>query len=152
MVERIAKLKPSEPWKVGESAETKKDKRDQSKEEKKQESDSFEEKPDCGRLIAKEVGKTATLNLLTHNTQSLDFKGISSLRGRSALEVDVILADGTRKNSALISIPRAQGLKLKHHKSGDPLPLELFGKDPYLKVSILMHPSLPQNLPLSPRG
>jgi|GEM_PF-3899626 len=147
MVERIVKIKSTEPWKVGESAETKKDKRDQSKEERKQEGDSsFGEKPDWGRLIAKEVGKSETINLLTHNIKSLEFKGISTLKDPSALEVDVVLADGSRKNSAFISIPRTQGLKLKHHKPGDSLPLELFGKDPYLKVSIMMHPPSPQNL------
>src|SRR5215510_13661631 len=137
MVDRIEKLKSAEPWKVAESAETKKDKREQSKEERKRDDrSSFGEKTDWSRLIAKDSGQRETLSLLTRNIKSLEFKGVSTWRDQAALEVDVLLEDGSRKDSALISIPRAQGLKLVHHRSGDPVPLEIFGKDPYLKVSL----------------
>jgi hypothetical protein len=147
MVDRIEKLKSSEPWKIAESAETKKDKREQSKEEgKRDDRSSFGEKTDWNRLIAKDSGPRETLNLLTSNIKSLEFKGVSTWRDQAALEVDVLLEDGTRKDSALISIPRAQGLKLVHHHPGDSVPLELFGKDPYLKVSLLMHPTLLQTM------
>jgi hypothetical protein len=147
MVDRIEKLKSLEPWKIAESAETKKDKREQSKEEKKKdEGSSFEGKTDWNRLIAKDLGRRETFNILTRNIKSLEFKGVSTWRDQAALEVNVLLEDGTRKDSALISIPRAQGLKLVHHHPGDTIPLELFVKDPYLKVSLLMHPTLSQTI------
>src|SRR5262249_27750803 len=98
------------------------------------------------RLIAKDSGQRETFNLLTRNIKSIEFKGVSTWRDQAALEVDVLLEDGTRKDSALISIPRAQGLKLVHHRPGDPVPLEMFGKDPYLKVSLLMHPTLSHSI------
>jgi len=140
MVDRIGKLKPTETWKLQGAAETKKDKRGQSDEEKKGNQESiFEEKPDWNRLIAKE-GKRETLNIYAKDIQVIQFKGVSTGRDSASLEVDILLKDGTRKDSALISISKTESLKWMHQKVGDPLSPEVLSKDPYLKASVLLNP------------
>jgi hypothetical protein len=145
MVDRIEKLRPTEHWKVQESAGTKKDKRGQSEEEKQKEQRSrFEEGTDWTRLISKDSGKREIQNLLTRDIQSLTFKGISTSRDQAALEADILLKDGTCKDSALITVPRAEGIKWIHYKPGTPVPLDAFAKDPYLRVSVGLLQTLSQ--------
>lgn len=73
MVDRIDKLKSNEAWKIQEATPSKKDKRNQSDEEKQQNArSSFEEKPDWDRLIAKE--NPGAGNLLTRDLKKISFK------------------------------------------------------------------------------
>ncbi|MFO1518573.1 MAG: hypothetical protein U1F57_02745 [bacterium] len=144
MVDRIEKLKPAEYWKIQAAADPKKDKRGKSDEEKQQDQhqdqhSSFEEKPDWNRLIAKDSGKRETLNIHRGDIQSLLFKGVSTARDMASLEVDIVMSDGSRQDSALIAVSRAEGLKLVHYKPGDPISLNVFGQDPYLKASVVLH-------------
>jgi len=139
MVDRIDKLKPTNYWKLQATAEAKKDKRGQSGEDNKGDPDSFEEKPDWNRLIVKEE-KRETLNIYSGDIQSVLFKGVSTSRDQASLEVDIILKDGSRKDSALISLSKTEGFKWMHHKVGDPLSHEALSRDPYLKASVILNP------------
>lgn len=73
MVDRIDKLKTTESWKIQETNPSKKDKRNQSEEEKQQDAkSSFEEKPDWNHLIAKESAGSG--NLFTRDLKNISFK------------------------------------------------------------------------------
>ncbi|GEM_PF-5715177 len=79
MVDRIDKLKPGESWKIQETNPSKKDKQDQSEEEKQKEAKSrFEESPHWNRLISKDSSenKREGIHLLSSEAKSIAFKNL----------------------------------------------------------------------------
>ncbi len=73
MVDRLDKLRPQESWKIQETGSSKKDKRNQSDEEKQQNAkSSFEEKVDYSKLISRE--KTGGSHLFTRDIKHISLK------------------------------------------------------------------------------
>ncbi len=150
MVDRIEKTKSSHYWKIDGGLDLKKDQEEQSSEKGQQENPSkFDEKTDWTRLISKDSVPRETVNLPLKSIQTLLFRGVSTWRDRASLEVDLILKDGTRTNSALLSISRSEGLKLVHVKPGQSLDLYLLGNAPQVRVGVVVQEKVnPPPVPL----
>jgi len=100
MVDRIDKLKPTESWKIQETNPSKKDKRNQSEEEKQQDAkSSFEERPDWNRLIAKEGGGSG--NLFTRNVKSISFRHPQHSSEEGSKSAPHITEDGSKAKPSL---------------------------------------------------
>lgn len=125
-----------------ETQNAKKDKRDQPSDGEKQKEgqSSFEEKIDIGRLITKAAGKLETLSVSTGEIKQIQFKSLSTSREQVTVETRIELKNGKIKEPALIAVPRTEGLKLMHCKSGESVPVEFFTRDSCLKFSTPFHP------------
>lgn len=144
MTNRIEKIKSSESWKLEETQNTKKDKRDEPSEGEKEKEgqSSFEEKIDIGRLITKAAGKLETLSISAQEIKSIQFKSLSTSREQVTVETRITLKNGAAKEPALIAISRTEGLKLIHCKTDESIPVEFFTKETFLKFSTPFHPQI----------
>ncbi len=146
MVDRIEKIKSTDYWKVEGTHDPKKDKREESGGGQEQRS-SFDEKTDWTRLISKDAVPRETLNIPVQSIEKFIFKGVSTWRDVAALEMDILLKEGGLKKSALVSIPRMEGLKLVHCQPGQELNLGFLTQSESLRVAVL---APPQVSPVSP--
>ncbi len=105
MVDRIDKLRAHESWRVQETNSSKKDKQNQSEEEKQQNAkSSFEEAPDWNRLMAKEAPGSG--NLLTRDVKNISFKHSSPL-DEEATDLHSVTQDPREENK--FSLKRNKG-------------------------------------------
>ncbi len=107
MVDKIDKLKLTEPWKIQEANPSKKDKRNQSDEEKQEDAkSSFEESQDWNRFIAKDSGGSGTL--LTRDVKGISFKHAPTAADEEKAKMISQASKNTKWTSSSASIPSFQ--------------------------------------------
>jgi len=135
MVEKIEKIGGHEYWQVAATRETKEEKKREEKggQEKK---DSFEETSDFIQLLTKDPAKFSRENLSSTQIKGFTFRGVSTHREKSLLEVDISLANGQLIKGAQIALTRQEGMRYISRRPGEQLVVDQIVKGTFLTVAV----------------
>ncbi len=142
MVDRINKLGDANYWKLQSASHTKEEKKRQEKdrhsepEEDQSHRDSFGESSDFIQLLSKDPAKYRRENLDTSQISGFTFRGVSTHREQSVVEVDIRMSDGTLIRNAQVALSRQEGMKFLSRKPGDSIVLESLVKGTLLTVAL----------------
>jgi hypothetical protein len=145
------KSKDGDYWEIARSGETKEEKkRDEDKDRRQRELDSFGESSDFIQLLTKDPRTYKREKIDTTQITKFVFRGVSTHREKAILEVDISLSDGTLICSAQLALSRQEGMKFISRKPGDEiLAAPLLQGASYLTVALPQKP-VPTNRPAAP--
>lgn len=145
MVERIEKVRGHDPWEVAATKETKEEKkREQQHPGQEQQKDSFEETSDFIQLLAKDPAKFSRETLAANQIKGFTFRGVSTHREKSLLEVDISLSNGTLIKGAQVALTRQEGMRFLSRRPGEEIVADQLVKGTFLTVAVPQrHPAAP---------
>ncbi len=135
MVERIEKVK-AEYWEVAATTETKEEKKRQEKQPGQESKDSFGETSDFVQLLAKDPRKFSSEKIASTQIKGFTFRGISTHRDKSLIEVDISMSNGTLIKGAQVAVSRQEGMRYISRHPGENLVVDQIVKGTFLTVAV----------------
>jgi hypothetical protein len=137
VVDRIEKTDRAELWKISSTKETKEEKkRDEKGRSGQEQKDSFGETSDFIQLLSKDPRKYKSDKIAAAQIQGFTFRGISTIREKAILEVDISLANGTLLKGAQIALNRVDGMQYISRRPGEELVVDQIVKGTFLTVAL----------------
>ncbi len=136
MVERIEKTGGQEYWQVAATKETKEDKKRQEKGNPQEQKDSFEETSDFVQLLAKDPRKFSRETLPATQIKGFTYRGVSTHRDKSLLEVDISLMNGQLIKGAQVALTRQEGMRYISRRPGEEIVVDQIVQGTFLTVAV----------------